>query len=240
MNRQVVTDNWSHIQMVDHMIDNRLHYSRKGIPVLCPLYLFDDAGFRRPNISMELVRQFENSVGMQFAETSDDAHFTVETVADYCYAVLHSESYRIAYHDLLSIDFPRVPYPVSKTLFLQLATKGEELRRLHTMQEDVSNYLGIEFLGDGNSEITKTDYVDGKIRINRTQFFTGIREELWDFPFGGYRSLQKWFKDRKHQILTEADVAHVIKVFNILDKTATIMSEIDELYAQHGVTFRHD
>lgn len=240
MNRQVVTDNWSHIQMVDHMIDNRLHYSRKGIPLLCPLYLFDDAGSREPNINMELARQFESSVGMQFAETSDDEHFTVVTVADYCYAVLHSESYRIAYHDLLSIDFPRVPYPVSKTLFLQLATKGEELRRLHTMQEDVSNYLGIEFLGDGNSEITKTDYADGKIRINRTQFFTGIREELWDFPFGGYRSLQKWFKDRKHQILTEADIAHVIKVFNILDKTATIMSEIDELYAQHGVTFRHD
>jgi hypothetical protein len=108
------------------------------------------------------------------------------------------------------------------------------------MQEDVSNNLGIEFHGTGNAEITKTDYTDGKIRINRTQYFSGIREELWDFPFGGYRSLQKWFKDRKHHTLTQADIAHVIKVFNVLDHTATIMSEIDEIYVQHGITFRHD
>ena len=240
MNRQVVTDNWSHIQIVSHMIDNRLHYSRKGIPVLCPLYLYDDTGSRKPNINGELVHQFESRVGMQFADVSDDSHFTVVTIADYCYAVLHSDSYRIAYRDLLSIDFPRVPYPESKTLFLQLAAKGESLRRFHTMQENVPNNLRIEFLGTGNSEITRTDYADGKIRINRTQYFTNIREELWDFPFGGYRSLQKWFKDRTHQILTKADIAHVIKVFNILDNTITIMSEIDDLFTQHGITFRCD
>ena len=108
------------------------------------------------------------------------------------------------------------------------------------MQENVPNNLRIEFLGTGNSEITRTDYADGKIRINRTQYFTNIREELWDFPFGGYRSLQKWFKDRTHQILTKADIAHVIKVFNILDNTITIMSEIDDLFTQHGITFRCD
>ena len=108
------------------------------------------------------------------------------------------------------------------------------------MQEDVANSLGIEFLGDGNAEITKVDYVDGKIRINRTQYFSCIREELWDFPFGGYRSLQKWFKDRKNHILTATEIDHVIKVFNILDRTSAIMSEIDELYARHEITFRCD
>ena len=240
MNRQVVTDNWSHIQMVDHMIDNRLHYSRKGIPVLCPLYLYDDTGSRKPNINPELVQEFANRVDMQFADTSDHDHFSVVTVADYCYAVLHSDSYRIAYHDLLSIDFPRVPYPSGKEIFLQLAAKGAELRRLHTMQETVSNDLGIAFEGAGSAEITKVEYTNGKVRINRTQFFSGIREELWEFPFGGYRSLQKWFKDRKNHILSETEIAHVIKVFNILDRTSTIMSEIDELYAQHGITFRCD
>lgn len=189
---------------------------------------------------MKLVRQFENSVGMQFAETSDDDHFTVVTVADYCYAVLHSESYRMAYHDLLSIDFPRVPYPEGKEIFLQLAVKGEKLRKLHTMRENSPNDLGIVFQGIGNDEITMVEYSDEKIHINRTQYFSGIREELWDFPFGGYRSLQKWFKDRKRQTLTADDIAHIIKVFNILDRTATIMSEIDEVYAQHGITFRCD
>jgi predicted helicase len=240
INRQVVTDNWSHIQMVNHMIDNRLHYSRKGIPVLCPLYLYDKAGLRQSNINMDYVRQFEKKVGMKFAEKADDDHFTVVTVADYCYAVLHSDSYRIAYRDLLSIDFPRIPYPEGKGLFLQLATKGENLRKLHTMKEDIPNNVGIVFQGIGNGEITKVEYSDGKICINRTQCFANVSKELWDFPFGGYRSLQKWFKDRKHHILTETDIAHVIKVFNILNQTAIVMSEIDELYVQHGIAFRCD
>ena len=240
MNRQVVTDNWSHIQMVENMIDNRLHYSRKGIPVLCPLYLYDDSDSRIANVNLDLVHEFEKRTGMQFGEVSDDNHFTVVTIADYCYAVLHSNNYRLAYHDLLSIDFPRVPYPEGKELFLQLAAKGEKLRRLHTMKEAIPNNLGIAFQGAGDSEITKVEYSNGKVSINRTQYFSNVRDDLWDFPFGGYRSVQKWLKDRKHQVLTEADICHVINVFNILDNTGTIMSEIDELFTQHGITFRCD
>lgn len=37
INRQVLTDNWSHIQIVRNMIDNRTHYSRRGNPYECPI-----------------------------------------------------------------------------------------------------------------------------------------------------------------------------------------------------------
>lgn len=240
MNRQVVTDNWSHIQIVEHMIDNRLHYSRKGIPFICPLYLYDDSGVKKANVDMELVREFEERIGMQFSEIMDEDCFTVENIADYCYAVLHSNNYRLAYHDLLAIDFPRVPYPESKELFLILVSKGEKLRKLHTMKEKVPNNLDITFQGDGNNEITRVEYSEEKVIINGNQYFTNVRDDLWDFCFGGYRSLQKWFKDRKHHVLTEVDINHVINVFNILDNTSMIMSEIDELFFQHGIVFRCD
>lgn len=240
MNRQVVTDNWSHIQIVDHMIDNRLHYSRKGIPVLCPLYLYDSTGTRKPNINLKLVREFESCTGMLWSDSADNDHFTVITLSDYCYAVLHSDNYRMAYHDLLSIDFPHVPYPTSKEIFLQLAAKGEKLRRLHTMKEHIPNNLNISLQGSGEPEITKVEYSNDKIFINRTQHFANIREDLWNFPFGGYRSLQKWLKDRKGKTLTESDINHVINVFNILDATITSISEIDDIFAQHGIVFRCD
>ncbi|MEG1602808.1 MAG: type ISP restriction/modification enzyme, partial [Cloacibacillus sp.] len=42
IDRQVVTDNWSHIQIVRNMIDNRVHYSRKSIPIECPMFLYDE------------------------------------------------------------------------------------------------------------------------------------------------------------------------------------------------------
>jgi predicted helicase len=40
--RQAVTDNWSHIQVTNTPIDNRIHYSNKGISVAFPLYLYPE------------------------------------------------------------------------------------------------------------------------------------------------------------------------------------------------------
>ena len=71
--------------------------------------------------------------------------------------------------------------------------------------------------------------------INRTQYFTNVRKELWDFCFGGYHGLSKWFKDRKDIYLSEADKEHVIQVFNIFDQTESIMGEIDALLIEFGM-----
>ena len=73
INRQVVTDNWSHVQVVRNMVDNRLHYSRKGIPVECPMFLYDDNNVRTPNVNRDLLAQFEVSTGLEFSnELTDD------------------------------------------------------------------------------------------------------------------------------------------------------------------------
>lgn len=237
LNRQVVTDNWSHIQIVEHMIDNRLHYSRKGIPVLCPLYIFE-GGHKKPNVSMELIKQFENATGMEFKdEDPSPLSFSVVDLADYCYAVLHSPSYRVAYQVLLSIDFPRVPYPISRDAFIKLTKFGAQLRRLHTLNEPVENTLNIQFCGVGNSEVKTPVLTNGRLKINSTQYFSNITNELWDFCFGGYHGLQKWFKDRRNHLLTPSDIEHVIKVFNIFELTGNIMDEIDLLFEEYGITF---
>lgn len=240
INRQVVTDNWSHVQMVEHMIDNRLHYSRKGIPLLCPLYLYDETGTRTSNVNSELIPNFEGAVSMKYVESKSDesTQFDVLDLADYCYAILFSNTYRAAYKEFLCIEFPRVTIPTSKEFFLEMICRGRELRELHTMHKSLENNLNIEFVGNGNNEITNVSYTNERIKINSTQSFINVREDLWDFCFGGYHGLQKWFKDRKHSCLNETDIKHVIAVLNIFDETQKLMVEIDDVFSRFEIDLR--
>lgn len=237
INRQVVTDNWSHIQIVENMIDNRLHYSHKGIPVVCPMYLYDDAGNKKANINADLMHAFETATDLVFSEELTDVseRFDIRDLFDYSYAILNSTAYRAKYATLLSINFPRVPLPPGKKQFLTMAGIGSRLRNLHMMKTEVPNSLGICFIGEGNRDITRIRYLNDVLEINNTQSFIGIRDDLWNFYFGGYHGLQKWFKDRRGTKMTENDITHVITVFNIFEITQNIMGELDVLLVEYGL-----
>lgn len=236
INRQVANDNWSHIQIVRNMIDNRTHYSRKGNPFECPMLLFDDNGIPTPNVSREKVQLFEDAIGLSFSdEILDTDHtFDVLDLFDYCYAVLFSPHYRKLNIDLLSSAFPKVPVPQSSDQFWCIAAKGKELRLLHTMEKQIDNVLNISFEGIGDNIINAVCYDTDKLYVNRTQYFSNVRFDLWDFCFGGYRGLSKWFKDRKQQVLSADDKTHIIRVFNIFNQTQNLMSEIDDLLLEYG------
>jgi len=237
INRQVLTDNWSHIQIVRNMIDNRTHYSRRGNPYECPMLLFDSHGRAVPNVNRDLVHRFETAIGLPFCEEINDEKnsFGVLDLFDYCYAVLHSEQYRLIYLDLLSCNFPRVPLPGNAHQFWALVEIGAHLRLLHNMEMEIPNNANIGFVGVGDNCLSRVRHEDDKLFINRTQYFTNVRKELWDFCFGGYHGLSKWFKDRKDIYLSEADKEHVIQVFNIFDQTESIMGEIDALLIEFGM-----
>lgn len=229
IDRQVVTDNWSHIQIVEHLIDNRLHYSRKGIPVVCPLYLYNGDS-RTPNINSRFVHVFEEKTGLKFnfEDVLQDDNFSPIDILDYCYAILFSSKYRSHYNQLLKIDFPRVPFPHDREYFRLMCGFGARLRYLHIQKHDISNSLNIDFIGDGNNEVTGIKYDRGNLYINQNQYFTNISERMYDFCYGGYHGLQKWFKDRMHMILSADDIKHIVQVYNIFYNTFEIMEEIDQ------------
>jgi predicted helicase len=73
--RQAVTDNWSHIQVTNTPIDNRIHYSNKGISVAFPLYLYpettgqqslQETGIRQPNLNPAILQQIAEKLGLAF------------------------------------------------------------------------------------------------------------------------------------------------------------------------------
>ena len=94
-----------------------------------------------------------------------------------------------------------------------------------------------EFKGEGDNTvgtIGKNSYKDGKLKINKTQYFEGIPEEVYNFYIGGYQVCQKWLKDRKGRTLTEDEIAHYQKIVVALKETIRIMEEIDEVIEGHG------
>lgn len=236
MDRQVVTDNWSHIQIVKNMIDNRLHYSNRGIPVLCPMFLYENND-PKPNVNYEMVKMISEKVGLSFSDclTDSETEFDMLDLFDYAYGILNSSLYIEKYMDLLKIEFPKIPIPNGDDMFLTTISFGKLLRTLHLFEEEVGNPLNIEFVGEGDNTISSRKLKSNRLYINRTQYFTNVTEDLWDFCFGGYHGLQKWFKDRNGTKLTDRDIRHVINVFNVFSKTICIREELDACLDSYGI-----
>ena len=75
---------------------------------------------------------------------------------------------------------------------------------------------------------------EGRVWINRTQYFAPVSPEVWEFQIGGYQVCHKWLKDRKGRTLSPEDVAHYGNVVAALDETIRLMQAIDEVIEDYG------
>jgi len=179
-----------------------------------PLYIYTNDD-KIPNLNPQIVREIESKVGQT----------TPESIFDYIYGVLHSPSYREKYREFLKIDFPRVPYPENKDKFEHYRKYGEQLRKLHLMtdvpQSDVHFPIG------GDCIVDKPVYDNGRVYINKMQYFDNVPQTAWEFYIGGYQPAQKYLKDRKGRALTQEEVMHYENIITVLLETDKIMKEID-------------
>ncbi|MBI2862921.1 MAG: hypothetical protein HYX89_08880 [Chloroflexi bacterium] len=158
---------------------------------------------------------------------------TPEDVFNYAYAVFHSPTYRSRYAEFLKIDFPRLPLTSDQRLFRVLAEKGAELVALHLMElptlEEQRTQIKFDVPGANVVEKVAYDEANGRVYINKSQYFEGVPPEVWNFPIGGYQVCQKWLKDRKGRTLTYDERIHYQKVVMALKETIRLMGEIDAL-----------
>lgn len=227
---------------------------RRGGNNLFPLYLYstekkglfdeDNNGERKPNLAPEFIAAFAEKLNLRFsADTNPSANaggtdsgdadsFTPEDVFYYAYAVFHSPTYRSRYAEFLKIDFPRLPLTSNFGLFRALTALGGELVSLHLFERDAPELVGFPVGGDNAVEFVK--YEAGKVYINKTQYFDGVPQEVWEFHIGGYRVAEKWLKDRKSRTLNFDDLEHYQKTIAALARTIEIMSAIDETIEENG------
>lgn len=210
---------------------------RRGGVLVSPLYKYDTNNFgekKTPNLKMEIVRNFENRTGLSFiAEQNgqEEKAFSPVDLLSYVYAVLYSHKYRKTFADELKIDYPKIPYPDNAEYFWKVVSIGAELIRLHT-QEEVLDVSNIDFIDNGTNIIERYKLIDGKIYINKSQFFSSQKVDItsaWEYVIGGNQPLQKWLKDRKQICLTEEDIRHYKENIVGISRTMDLMNRIDEI-----------
>ena len=203
-----------------------------------PLYLYPETAQieleeqpqRKPNLSKESINKFEQKVGLTFTDEKDDISGTFSPIdlMDYIYAILHSPKYREAYKEFLKIDFPKIPYPKTTRIFLDLMKLGGQLRKLHLIEDSSLKFI-TQYPESGDNVVEKLTYKNGNVYINDEQYFGNVPEIAWNFYIGGYQPAQKWLKDRKGQTLQFEDIKHYQKIIATLQRASEIMEEIDKI-----------
>ncbi|MBF0228547.1 MAG: N-6 DNA methylase [Desulfamplus sp.] len=229
--------------MVTNTIIDFRSWSRPGMQggdYVAPLYLYPDASGqqtidqaiqRTPNLNLEIIKQISKKLSLAFTpekETTENTFAPID-ILDYVYAVLHSPTYREKYKEFLKIDFPRVPYPENKEIFWQLVKLGGELRTIHLLENPIVEEYITTYPIDGTNIVEKPQYLDGKVYINKEQYFDKMPEIAWNFYIGGYQPAQKWLKDRKGRELSVDDILHYQKIIVALSETYRIMLIIRDL-----------
>jgi predicted helicase len=227
------------LSFISNTISDQNIYYRGGGSVF-PLYInpetngqqtIGQTAERTPNLNTEIVKQLAKKVGLTFTtekETTKDTFAPID-ILDYIYAVLHSPTYREKYKEFLKIDFPKIPYPKNKDTFWQLVKLGGTIRQIHLLESPTVEKYITQYPIDGNNEVGKTKYQDGKVYINVTQYFANVPQIAWDFYIGGYQPAQKWLKDRKERTLEFDDILHYQKIIVALSETDRLMKEIEKI-----------
>lgn len=198
-------------------------------------------GGRRPNLSDEFIEELKGRLGLNWlADGTGDLKktFGPEDGFHYMYAVFHAPAYRERYAEYLVIDFPRLPLTSNIELFRKLCALGRELTGLHLMDEQAARLTAYPV--DGENLVEKVTYKGpegdqpGRVWINKTQYFEGVPQHVWEFRIGGYQVCDKWLKDRRGRVLDYNDTQHYQDVVAALSRTIELMGAIDDAIDASG------
>ena len=214
--------------------------STKEANQLFPLYLYPDATVAQKKedateTKAKKVQQQEENFTADFRKYIDETYgkgILPEQIFGYIYAVLYSETYRRKYSELLKDKFARIPFTNDGKLFKKVSKLGAELMEAHLLKRDIEKPIG-ELMGDGTYIVEKIEYVemenDGKIIINKLQYFNGISNEIWNFKIGGFAVIKKFLEERKSRKLSLIEITRIKTIVNSLDFTIEQMIKIDNL-----------
>src|SRR6266487_344521 len=222
-----------------------------------PLYLFPDSKKKElfdtdtlldnsnglvHNLSSNFVAFVASKLSMDFLPDRQgdlQNNFGPEDIFNYSYAIVHSPTYRERYAEFLKADFPRLPLTSNADLFRELCRIGDRLVKLHLMEASGSLFPAYPARGDDLVDTVRytepgQGWEQGRVWINKAQYFEGVWPEIWNFHIGGYQVCQKWLKDRKGRTLSYEDIEHYQQVVAVLDETISLMKQIDSVIDAHG------
>ena len=238
--RQQSTFDFQHILVTNILSEVcTVSLQTKETTYVFPLYTYldsseqttiDNKNSRFPNLNFEIVNKIAENLKLKFTfeKIENKNTFAPIDIFDYIYAILHSPSFREKYKEFLKIDFPRIPFPKNTKIFWHLVKLGSELRTIHLLENPIVRKYVTSYPVSGSNIVEKPEYKDGKVFINKEQYFDKVSEIAWSFYIGGYQPAQKWLKYRKGKELSVEDIFHYQKIIVALTETDRIMREIDK------------
>ena len=241
--RVAAAPTWQHVFITDKVTENR-YISNKGSESahVFPLYLYpnpEELGLsteRSVNFKPAFLTVLSKALGLpQTAPFNLPEGVSPEDILAYIYAVLSSRTYRERYYDFLKYDFPWIPLPQDTDQFRTLAALGQQLIDSHLLKESRPEVAPTRkgtsalhrFEGEGDAVVGRVRYVDEKVWINPTQYFTDVPLEVWEYEIGSYRVCEKWLRDRKGETLRHEDVRWYRAILIAVAETLSVMREID-------------
>lgn len=246
--RQVKTgQSWQHCLISDKISESCFLSNRTSeISYVFPLYLYKEKKPKNVPIQAMLLFEPEGEYGTMAGRTPNIAQpvyeklnetykkkLTPEEILYYIYAVFYSNIYREKYAEFLKIDFPRVPFTASYSLFDEMAGYGKMLAVLHLMENESAYTPVSRFRGEhGSNRIEKITYSakEERVYINNDKYFDNVTGEVWNYHIGGYQILHKYLKDRKG--LELEDPKHYSFIATTITTTIQIQGDIDNIYPQ--------
>ena len=77
-----------------------------------------------------------------------------------------------------------------------------------------------------NLEIGAIKYKKGVLQLNKNKQILGISKEVWDYQIGGYKVLDKWFKEHKGEILNIDKFNHIENIVGLLEETIRLQEHL--------------
>ena len=236
--RVVKSPIWQHALITDKITEKCYISNRTSESTyVFPLYLHpnpEELGIsteRSLNFKPAFLTALSEVLGLpQTAPFNLPKGISPEEILAYIYAVLYSPTYRERYYDFLKYDFPRIPMPENIEQFRTLAALGQRLIDSHLLK-DVPRPEGAptshRFEGEGDGVVEKARYLDGRVWINPTQYFTDVPLEVWEYEIGAYQVCEKWLKDRKGEVLSHAEIRQYRAILVAIAEALAVMAEID-------------
>jgi type I restriction-modification system DNA methylase subunit len=217
--RQLAGGEWKHALITNTLTEScYVSNKTKEIGYIFPLYLYKNDNGREYNVNLSIIKDVSQKLKHDI---------TAEDVFYYIYAILHSLKYRTKYLEFLKRKFPRIPSPNDYSSLLKLSNLGKELAELHLMKKQMSPTVRYEIPGSNFVDTIK--HSEDKVFINKTQYFDGIPDYIWDFYIGSYQVLDRWLKYKKGRELTVQEIMQFIQIIDVLKRTAYLMNEIDKI-----------
>ena len=114
--------------------------------------------------------------------------------------------------------------------FEALSALGWELIQVHLLKT-IPNALTVDVVaGDFKVEKPRYDPQHERLHINKTQYFSPVPADVWEFHIGGYQVLDKYLKSRKGRTLSLDEIENIQNVVNVLRFTIDQMQRIDDCW----------